>query len=250
MKLFIEEANEELAKIRHNFPVWDENPLERDALITVRRSFHTLKGSGRMVGARELGEFAWSIENLLNRVLDNTLTRSPAILETLRAAVAALPELIAQLEHGSAVQADVLGIASRAHALAAGKPSARARAPGDEDTAETPVALAVTGTRRAPVMPPAAAAPPPPRPPRRRRRYPMTRCATSTRAKPPPTSPPCARTWRARRSSPSRTRSPRRSTAPATRSPGARRWRRRATASASPSRSITGCGAPSAADWG
>ncbi len=164
VKLFIEEATEEFAKIRHNFPVWDENPLERDALITVRRSFHTLKGSGRMVGARELGEFAWSIENLVNRVLDNTLTRSPAILETLRAAVAALPELVAQLEHGSAVQADVLGIASRAHALAAGKPSARARAPGDEDTAETPVALAVTGTRRAPVMPPAAAAPAPPPP--------------------------------------------------------------------------------------
>ena len=64
VKLFIEEATEEFAKIRHNFPVWDENPLERDALITVRRSFHTLKGSGRMVGARELGEFAWSIENL------------------------------------------------------------------------------------------------------------------------------------------------------------------------------------------
>ena len=74
VKLFIEEAREELAKIQRGFPVWDQNPLEREALVTVRRSFHTLKGSGRMVGARELGEFAWSIENLLNRVLDNTLT--------------------------------------------------------------------------------------------------------------------------------------------------------------------------------
>ena len=82
--------------------MWDQNPLERDALVTVRRSFHTLKGSGRMVGARELGEFAWSIENLLNRVLDNTLTRSPAILETLRDAVAALPQLVAQLETAAA----------------------------------------------------------------------------------------------------------------------------------------------------
>ncbi len=109
--------------------MWDQNPLERDALITVRRSFHTLKGSGRMVGARELGEFAWSIENLLNRVLDNTLTRSPAILETLRAAVAALPELIEQLDTAAAVQAECVGIAARAHALAAGQPSARARAP-------------------------------------------------------------------------------------------------------------------------
>src|SRR5579862_3143601 len=118
VKLFIEEAHEELAKIKHNFPVWDENPLERDSLVTVRRSFHTLKGSGRMVGARELGEFAWSIENLVNRVLDNTLTRSPPILETLRAAVAALPELIQQLESGTPVRSDIAAISSRAHALA------------------------------------------------------------------------------------------------------------------------------------
>ena len=167
VKLFIEEANEELAKIQHGFPVWDENPLERDALITVRRSFHTLKGSGRMVGARDLGEFAWSIENLLNRVLDNTLTRSPAILETLRAAVAVLPQLVSQLESGKAVSADLVGISSRAHALAAGKPTAPPRTA--EETAETPLVSGATGTQRAPVTAagaaPPPAAPPPPAPP-------------------------------------------------------------------------------------
>ena len=133
MQLFIEEAHEELTKIQRGFTVWDQNPLERDALITVRRCFHTLKGSGRMVGARELAEFAWSIENLLNRVLDNTLTRSPPILATLRSAVAALPELLAQLETGAAVRADTGGISSRAHALAAGRSSA---APAVAQTAE------------------------------------------------------------------------------------------------------------------
>ena len=56
-----------------------------------------------MVGARDLSEFAWSIENLLNRLLDNTLTRSPAILETLHDAVAALPQLVDALEHGTPV---------------------------------------------------------------------------------------------------------------------------------------------------
>src|SRR5204862_6137399 len=86
------------------------------------RSFHTLKGSGRMVGARELSEFAWAIENLLNRVLDNTVTRTPAILETLRAGVAALPEVITQLQTREAPRTDVTAIATRAHALAAGGP--------------------------------------------------------------------------------------------------------------------------------
>jgi chemosensory pili system protein ChpA (sensor histidine kinase/response regulator) len=121
VKLFIEEAREELAKIERGFPVWDQNPLEREALVTVRRSFHTLKGSGRMVGARELGELSWSVENLLNRVLDNTLTRSPAILQVLRDAIAALPQMIDHLEKGSPVAADVTGIAAAAHALASGR---------------------------------------------------------------------------------------------------------------------------------
>ncbi len=140
IKLFIEEAHEELGKIQHNFPVWDQNPLEREALVTTRRSFHTLKGSGRMVGARELGEFAWSIENLLNRLLDNTLTRSPTILETLRAAVNALPELVAQLESAAPVRADLGAISSRAHALAAGRqePVPRATEAEEEGGAEPP----------------------------------------------------------------------------------------------------------------
>jgi chemosensory pili system protein ChpA (sensor histidine kinase/response regulator) len=89
--LFIEEARENVAQIAALFPQWEQNPLEIEALRDVRRSFHTLKGSGRMVGALRLGEFAWTIENLLNRVLSQTLTRSPEIISVVRDAVAMLP---------------------------------------------------------------------------------------------------------------------------------------------------------------
>jgi chemosensory pili system protein ChpA (sensor histidine kinase/response regulator) len=145
VKLFIEEAREELEKIQRGFPAWEQNPLERDSLVTVRRSFHTLKGSGRMVGARELAEFAWAIENLLNRVLDNTLTRSPAILEALRAAVAALPELVEQLDGGPPPRADTGAIVARAHALAAGRGAAAAPAAAEPDelATESPTAVFV-----------------------------------------------------------------------------------------------------------
>jgi chemosensory pili system protein ChpA (sensor histidine kinase/response regulator) len=177
MKLFIEEAHEELGKIEQGLPVWEQNPLERDALVTVRRSFHTLKGSGRMVGARELGEFAWSIENLVNRVLDGTLTRSPPILETLRAAVAALPELIAHLESGAPLRADVGAISGRAHALAAGRPAnVRAREEREVDGASTQ--FGATG-----VSAPAAAAPP----------ATPAAAARSVPAAPPPAAVPAAK---------------------------------------------------------
>ncbi|MGH8138671.1 MAG: Hpt domain-containing protein [Steroidobacteraceae bacterium] len=153
VKLFIEEAHEELVRIRRFFPSWDQNPLERDSLITVRRSFHTLKGSGRVVGARELGEFAWSIENLLNRLLDNTLNRAPPIVDVLREAVAALPELIEQMETGRAPRVDAVGIATRAHALAAGRPASTARVAAPSIERAQPEAAA-------PLLAPAAATAP------------------------------------------------------------------------------------------
>ncbi|MHB1828152.1 MAG: hybrid sensor histidine kinase/response regulator [Steroidobacteraceae bacterium] len=162
--LFVEEAREELARIRRHFPLWDQNPLDRDALEIVRRAFHTLKGSGRMVGARELGELAWSVESLLNRLLDNTLTRSPAILEELRQAIAALPQLIEQLESGRPTVTDVAGITATAHAIAAGREPHPAAAPQDEPRSEAPPAAegAAAGEVGAQVS---GAAPPGPAPP-------------------------------------------------------------------------------------
>ena len=121
LKLFVEEAREELARIATYFPVWEQNPLEVPALLNVRRSMHTLKGSGRMVGARDLSEFAWACENLLNRLLDNTLTRSPAIASTLHDAVAGLPQLVDALEHGTAINFDAKALMARAHGLAAAR---------------------------------------------------------------------------------------------------------------------------------
>jgi len=121
LTLFVEEAREELARIATYFPVWEQNPLEVPALLNVRRSMHTLKGSGRMVGARDLSEFAWASENLLNRLLDNTLTRSPAIASALHDCVAGLPQLVDALEHGTPLNFDAKALMARAHALAAAR---------------------------------------------------------------------------------------------------------------------------------
>jgi chemosensory pili system protein ChpA (sensor histidine kinase/response regulator) len=126
IRLFIEEAREEVTKIEQQYPIWDQNPLEGDALLVVRRSFHTLKGSGRMVNARNISEFGWAIENLLNRIIDGTLQRSPIVLETLRSAMAVLPNLVDELEPAHSGRTDVTALAARAHALANGRDPAAA----------------------------------------------------------------------------------------------------------------------------
>ena len=87
----------------------------------MRRSFHTLKGSGRMVGARAIAEFAWSIENLLNRIIDKTLSRTPGMMALLRSAVAALPQLVEQLETGRRATVPIETLMTRAFAYADGR---------------------------------------------------------------------------------------------------------------------------------
>ena len=92
----------------------------------MRRSFHTLKGSGRMVGARSIAEFAWSIENLLNRIIDKTLTRTPGMMALLRNAVAALPQLVEQLETGRPNSVPTEALMTRAFAYADGRDAEQA----------------------------------------------------------------------------------------------------------------------------
>ena len=101
LEIFREEAAEETARIQEHLPKWLDNPADTEALAVIRRAFHTLKGSGRLVGAQVLGEFAWTHENLLNRVLDNTLQPTSAVMSALQSAVDLLPGLLEGLQTGA-----------------------------------------------------------------------------------------------------------------------------------------------------
>ena len=141
--LFVEEARENVAAMQGFFPLWESNPLDAGALRDLRRVFHTLKGSGRMVGASRVSEFSWSIENLLNRVISQTLPRSADIVAVVREAVAAMPLLVDELESGVAATVDAADIAARADALSGREGVAVPAAPAAEAAEPEPVAAAV-----------------------------------------------------------------------------------------------------------
>ena len=94
VEIFIEEIDEVLALVDSNFSIWKDNVDADGALKEIRRGFHTLKGSGRMVHAEEIGEVAWAVENLLNRILDKTLDISPAVFELITEVRGAVPTLV------------------------------------------------------------------------------------------------------------------------------------------------------------
>lgn len=122
LEIFLEEAREELASIQVSFPAWRENPANEDSLTTFRRSFHTLKGSGRLVGAKTIGELAWSVENMLNRLIEETIKVNPEMMSLLARVIEALPHLIDCQENGQTPQVDVARLEQEAFALAEGKP--------------------------------------------------------------------------------------------------------------------------------
>ncbi len=97
LEVFLEEAEEELSNIKQQILAWQSDAENTEAITTLRRSFHTLKGSGRIIGANVIGDFAWSFENMLNRMIDGSIPISDGILVSLRESVVILPQLIAQL---------------------------------------------------------------------------------------------------------------------------------------------------------
>ncbi|WP_455912664.1 Hpt domain-containing protein [Pseudomonas putida] len=116
-EVFLEETDEVLEVLHRYLP----NSADKTAQSEMRRAFHTLKGSGRMVRALVLAELAWAVENLLNRVLERSVVLGAEVQQVLDEAVALLPELIADFAADDQRQRDeVDALAARAHALASG----------------------------------------------------------------------------------------------------------------------------------
>lgn len=64
--IFLEEAREVVGNGLAALTALAADPGNLADMTTLRRAFHTLKGSSRMVGLNEFGEAAWSMEQVMN----------------------------------------------------------------------------------------------------------------------------------------------------------------------------------------
>ncbi|ABI55714.1 Hpt domain-containing protein [Alkalilimnicola ehrlichii MLHE-1] len=118
VEIYLEEVGDLAGPLRESFQRWHRNPDDHDALVETRRAFHTLKGSGRLAGALLMGEMAWAVENLLNRVTAGKLTPGPDLFAVVAEALDHLPGLVAHLRDGTAPPAGVRPLIRRAAVLA------------------------------------------------------------------------------------------------------------------------------------
>ncbi|ERL56020.1 Hpt domain-containing protein [Psychrobacter aquaticus] len=120
--IFIEEVTEVVSDLEDFLPIWQQDSQDLTPLTEVRRGFHTLKGSGRMVGAFSISEMAWSIENLLNRLLDKTLSVTDEVVNLVIETTTHLPALVADFEAQQSPSFDPALIILQSHNLMAQQP--------------------------------------------------------------------------------------------------------------------------------
>ncbi len=127
LAIFLEEATTVLATIAENLDAVRSQPASVPHLTTIRRGFHTLKGSGRMVGLGRLGEAAWAVEQVMNLWLQQERPAAASLLGLVGEAHAAFADWVARLiAHES--QPDPSAIVAAAERVKRGESTAAAEA--------------------------------------------------------------------------------------------------------------------------
>lgn len=143
LDIFLDEAREVVQNGLAAIANLEESPADLGEQTVLRRAFHTLKGSSRMVGLTEFGEAAWSFEQIMNSLLAEQRAAGAELLTLARSAMQSFGRWIEDIAQGSAegwragdfrTSADAMRLENRYVPLADG-------APGGETEPVMPVAL-------------------------------------------------------------------------------------------------------------
>ncbi len=121
IEVFVEEVDEILEAVEAQLPDWSEDLTSVAPITEIRRNFHTLKGSGRIVGANQIGELGWAVENMLNRLMDGTIPPSEDHLFIVSHACRITPKLRSEFAHGTTSESnELVELLEQADVLASG----------------------------------------------------------------------------------------------------------------------------------
>ena len=122
LEIFLEEASEVLGTISTTAPESRGQPRDQELLITLRRAFHTLKGSGRMIGLKHLGEAAWEMEQVFNELAAAKQPGTPDLYRLVEYAHGKFSHWIAELRAQDQVGIDAAQLVDWARKVRAHQP--------------------------------------------------------------------------------------------------------------------------------
>jgi chemosensory pili system protein ChpA (sensor histidine kinase/response regulator) len=155
--IFIEEAREVLQDADAALARLAGAPDDLGELTAIRRAFHTLKGSSRMVGLKAFGEAAWACEQLYNARLAESPRLDRELQQFTARAFADLGRWVDAIETGAPAPVDGAALAAaaerlRGHAPLAVDGAAAVVAPAPADDA-TRIAAGAALRARIPELP-------------------------------------------------------------------------------------------------
>jgi chemosensory pili system protein ChpA (sensor histidine kinase/response regulator) len=115
--IFLDEADEVLDAIVEARAESMASPADAGPLTTLRRGFHTLKGSSRMVGLPAFGDAAWAIEQVINGWVGDERPGTPALYALVAEAHEAMLGWVGRLREDPLASIDPTPIINRAHGL-------------------------------------------------------------------------------------------------------------------------------------
>jgi len=111
IEIFRLEAEEHLQTISLHVAALEKAPTNRDLIQGIRRAIHTLKGAAGMMGFRAIADLSHISEDLLENIMEGTITISPAVLSIILDTAETLDMLI------SGRSSDERADEARVHAL-------------------------------------------------------------------------------------------------------------------------------------
>lgn len=123
IEIFLEEVVEIEELVELSLNQWANNSENEESLGDLRRCFHTLKGSSRMVKAQSLGELGWAVENLLNKVVEKRVSVTPTLIALVDLAREEIPAMASAFQRQVSYERwdYVSGLITAADALAKGE---------------------------------------------------------------------------------------------------------------------------------
>ncbi len=95
---FLVEAEDLLSGVDNKLVELERNPEDRALLNEIFRGFHTIKGGAGFLGAQELVTLCHLTENLFDKLRNGELHLSPALMDVILEATAAVREMFGYLE--------------------------------------------------------------------------------------------------------------------------------------------------------
>jgi chemosensory pili system protein ChpA (sensor histidine kinase/response regulator) len=109
-EVYVMEAEEVFESLVVSFKALNKNLANNAEIANIRRYYHTLKGSGRMVGLNYIGEAGWIIEQVLNKVISGEIVFDESLLKSLEKATKLFESWVIELKEKQEAIIDVVAI--------------------------------------------------------------------------------------------------------------------------------------------